>query len=132
MAVSCFSTPYSNRSRGSKPVASRATIFCMSLRCMCQVKKQRDGGDVLHQVVRTLLLLSDSFGLQGRHSSISVAWWVFSCSPCRVLSPCRVVSTIPLCMIQCLGALLSKEWVHICPLLKRLLWDAEDTEQWGQ
>lgn len=96
-------------------------------------EKQRDGRDVLHQVVRTLILLSDSFGLsQGRCSSTSVTWWVFSCSPCRVLSPCRVVSTIPLCMIQCLGALLSKEWVHICPLLKRLLWDAEDAEQWGQ
>lgn len=96
-------------------------------------EKQRDGGGVLHQVVRTLLLLSDSFGLsQGRHSSTSVAWWVFSWSPCRVLSRCRVGSTIPLCMIQCLGALLSKDWVHTCPLLKCLSWDAEDAEQWGQ
>lgn len=39
-AVSCFSIPYSNRSRGSKPVASRATIFCVSLRCMRQVKSR--------------------------------------------------------------------------------------------
>lgn len=96
-------------------------------------EKQRDGGDVLHQVVLTLLLLSDSFGLsQVRHSSTSVAWWMFSWSRGRVLSCCRVVSTIPLFTVQCLGALLSKDWVHVCPLLKCVSWDAEDTEQWGQ